>query len=380
MIVKEGFYGWIKPLSWVKPVYMQKKDLYKVPKGFYSSKRKVHYLYNWRAKRNVKVLGSGLVFKSNPFRRFTGRTPSSPFFYKHFTQRVSTRTPIASQLYVDLSSWFSAKRIEKKFNLPIKSMILVRRYSKSPCIFGKTYGFRGNIAWVHRGCRGRFLISFYGLRPKVQKSVRKVVKKPTISRRSTYSAKINQIQRLLNISLQKKKIIEMDVKRRQGLTKSLKRKIDDFCNVIGNIAELEGKNKIKAISECKSKWYSLANSYKVQVSPVSSKLKSTKIKQKVRTRLPPVVRWSSPSFQSWISPGITFKRESPEIGGTSIVELQKGAEIQEEGKIKRILEKKYFGVPFKYIAIGSLGLVALLSILGGSSQQPKIIIAGGRYV
>ena len=38
---------------------------------------------------------------------------------------------------------------------------LVRQYSDSACVRGRTWGVRGGAVWVSRGCRGRFVASAY---------------------------------------------------------------------------------------------------------------------------------------------------------------------------------------------------------------------------
>ncbi len=34
-----------------------------------------------------------------------------------------------------------------------------KRYSGSPCEYGRSWGFRGNEVWVDRGCRARFVLT-----------------------------------------------------------------------------------------------------------------------------------------------------------------------------------------------------------------------------
>lgn len=379
IVVEDKGYGWIKPLSWTKPVYMQKiLPIYKAKSHLPtrpSIRRIVHRTFKdierERRERFYRMVYHK-AYRPKRKRRYASLALPSNLYKAH-------ELPGGKKLvYITLNSW-GYKYSEQKFDSPILSMRLLQKFSKAPCIYGKTYGFRGNIAWVNRGCRGRFLITFAGINPReVKHSAQKhAPKRP--SPEELQMIKVQQIQRLINTALQKKNIIEMEIKKGQGLTHSLKEKIDDFCNIIGKAAELEGKSKSKATSECQKKWYSLVKSYERKIKPVASKVKKVGFKPKVRKMVLPIKRWSQPAFPSWISPGITFKREVPEVVGTSIFELPKGAEIQEGGQIKRVLEKKYFGIPFKYLALGGIGLVALLSILGGSSQ-PKVIIAGGRYV
>ena len=39
---------------------------------------------------------------------------------------------------------------------PIRSAEVDKRYSNSPCTYGRTWGYDGNEVWVDRGCRARF--------------------------------------------------------------------------------------------------------------------------------------------------------------------------------------------------------------------------------
>jgi hypothetical protein len=41
-------------------------------------------------------------------------------------------------------------------DFPIQSAELDKRYSGSPCEYGRSWGFDNNEVWVDRGCRARF--------------------------------------------------------------------------------------------------------------------------------------------------------------------------------------------------------------------------------
>ena len=352
MLVIEN-YGWIKPPKWVNPVYMQKKDLYKVPKGFYSSKN--------RYKKSVSIGGFKKLVKPS-FHQLT------PFFYtspviKRVSRvskkkNVSRKQPNRDSIYVDLNSW-SYRYAERSFNREIAEMRLVRKYSKSPCIFNRTFGFSGNKAWVSGGCRGRFLIIF----KKVQRPKRTIDKSLIV-------------KRLLNEAQSKKRILEIEIKKGQGLTEPIKNRINDLCKTVSKIAEIEGKDKAKIYNQCINKWFSIAKKYEIKY-----EVKKEEKKPKVsKVKLPSARKLSLPTgMPSFITTGLTFKKvESPAVTGTSIIKPEQQL-ISEKQGIKDILEKKYFGIPFKYMLLGGIGFVALMSILGSSSQQ-KIIVVGGKNV
>jgi hypothetical protein len=41
-------------------------------------------------------------------------------------------------------------------DFPIKRAEVDKRYSDSPCDYGRSWGYDGNEVWVDRGCRARF--------------------------------------------------------------------------------------------------------------------------------------------------------------------------------------------------------------------------------
>jgi hypothetical protein len=43
-------------------------------------------------------------------------------------------------------------------DFPIKRVEVDKRYSSSPCEYGRSWGYDGNEIWVDRGCRARFAI------------------------------------------------------------------------------------------------------------------------------------------------------------------------------------------------------------------------------
>ena len=354
MLVMEGYGKWIKPLKWVKPVYMQKKDLYKVPKDFYSSKNKY---------KKTIYIGGFKKQKKPSFHQLT------PFFYAspviRQVSKVSKRKNIKrgsnsnkDSIYVDLNSW-SYRYNERSFNRQIAEMRLVRKYSKSPCIFNRTFGFSGNKAWVSGGCRGRFLIIF----KKIQKP-KGIIDKSFI------------IKRLLNEAQSKKRVLEIEIKKGQGLTRPIKNRINDLCKIVSKMAEIEGKDKNKIYNQCINRWFSIAKKYEVKYEQ-----KKEEKKHKVsKVKLPSVRKLSLPTgMPSFITAGLTFKKVGePKVTGTPIIEPEQQLVSENKG-IKDILEKKYFGIPFKYMVLGGIGFIALISILGGSSQQ-KIIVVGGKNV
>jgi hypothetical protein len=42
--------------------------------------------------------------------------------------------------------------------LPIKRAEVDKRYSSSPCEYGRSWGYDGHEIWVDRGCRARFVV------------------------------------------------------------------------------------------------------------------------------------------------------------------------------------------------------------------------------
>ena len=44
-------------------------------------------------------------------------------------------------------------------DFPIKRAAVDKRYSGSPCDYGRTWGYDGNEVWVDRGCRARFVLT-----------------------------------------------------------------------------------------------------------------------------------------------------------------------------------------------------------------------------
>jgi hypothetical protein len=44
-------------------------------------------------------------------------------------------------------------------DFPIKRAVLDKRYSGSPCEYGRSWGYDGNEIWVDRGCRARFVVT-----------------------------------------------------------------------------------------------------------------------------------------------------------------------------------------------------------------------------
>jgi len=76
-----------------------------------------------------------------------------------------------------------------------------------------------------------------------------------------------------------------------------------------------------------------------------------------------------------LSKGITFERTKPVVGGTSIVSVPESQVATEEEKgIKQIMEKEYFGIPFKYLALGGIGLLSLLLLTKSSTPVQPIIL------
>lgn len=55
-----------------------------------------------------------------------------------------------------------AKRCPTDF--PIKRAEVDKRYSGSPCEYGRSWGYDGNEVWVDRGCRARFILHPAGRR------------------------------------------------------------------------------------------------------------------------------------------------------------------------------------------------------------------------
>lgn len=44
-------------------------------------------------------------------------------------------------------------------DFPIKRAEVDKRYSGSPCEYGRSWGYDGNEIWVDRGCRARFVLT-----------------------------------------------------------------------------------------------------------------------------------------------------------------------------------------------------------------------------
>ena len=44
-------------------------------------------------------------------------------------------------------------------DFPIKRAAVDKRYSGSPCDYGRSWGYDGNEVWVDRGCRARFILT-----------------------------------------------------------------------------------------------------------------------------------------------------------------------------------------------------------------------------
>jgi hypothetical protein len=50
-----------------------------------------------------------------------------------------------------------SKRCHTDF--PIERAQVDKRYSRSPCDYGRSWGYDGNEVWVDRGCRARFVLT-----------------------------------------------------------------------------------------------------------------------------------------------------------------------------------------------------------------------------
>lgn len=76
--------------------------------------------------------------------------------------RCSTVTPPPPPpvpVPIALSSW-DFRYAERTLSRPIKSMTVSRRYSKSACREGSSYGFSGSKMWTAHGCRASFNITY----------------------------------------------------------------------------------------------------------------------------------------------------------------------------------------------------------------------------
>ena len=62
------------------------------------------------------------------------------------------------------------KYVERKMGGDVTSMTLIKRESSSACVIGVSFGFKGNVVWVDKGCSGSFKVvyNFPGMKYSIQ--------------------------------------------------------------------------------------------------------------------------------------------------------------------------------------------------------------------